>query len=500
MFLSMLMILVVLIAASSNGEKLTLVPFSQVQVRQYQQFESSDSTKTTLKSDVGGMWIITERGVLLGERHFHSKRFFPCDQVVGFSLGTNGHMKAHTTCGVSEFWFETMRLADKAGHYEKIAAAHDRRGFIADTRAGKTFSNDNDGLWTAMYAAAKLFEYKATGSKAALARAERAARAVLSLEKVTGTPGYPARSYIDPTEVKPKDGFWYWTTDRKLEFKSDTSSDESVGHFLLFGTAWDLLPAGALRDDVRETCRRQMDYILKHNYYLIDPKTGRPTRWGKWHPEYFAGEGKEDAPLNALELISFLRTSAHVTGDKKYELELKKVIDELGYLKIAGRLKEMREELNYSDEELAMLSFYPLLVYEKNPEYRKGIVKALDDWFENMRPQKNPLWNSIYELGRGENLALRKDSIWTLERLPLDLRNWRVENSWRKDLPLASKVDRFGKRETTVLLPPDERAVMKWNGNPFVLDGGKDGSGEDDGTIFLLPYWMGRYHKLWGER
>jgi len=117
-----------------------------------------------------------------------------------------------------------------------------------------------------------------------------------------------------------------------------------------------------------------------------------------------------------------------------------------------------------------------------------------------MRPQKNPLWNSIYELGRGENLALRKDSIWTLERLPLDLRNWRVENSWRKDLPLASKVDRFGKRETTVLLPPDERAVMKWNGNPFVLDGGKDGSGEDDGTIFLLPYWMGRYHKLWGER
>lgn len=147
-----------------------------------------------------------------------------------------------------------------------------------------------------------------------------------------------------------------------------------------------------------------------------------------------------------------------------------------------------------------MLSFYPLIRYEKNPQYREAILKAMDDWFENERREKNPLWNVIYELGRGENLELRKASVETLERLPLDLRKWRVENSWRKELPLAGKADRFGKRETTVLLPPDERAVMKWNGNPFVLDGGGDGSSEDDGTTFLLPYWMGRYYKLWGER
>jgi hypothetical protein len=56
--------------------------------------------------------------------------------------------------------------------------------------------------------------------------------------------------------------------------------------------------------------------------------------------------------------------------------------------------------------------------------------------------------------------------------------------------------DRFGKREALTLLPPDERPVMKWNSNPFVVDGGGGGGSEDDGAAFLLPYWMGRHHKL----
>jgi len=31
------------------------------------------------------------------------------------------------------------------------------------------------------------------------------------------------------------------------------------------------------------------------------------------------------------------------------------------------------------------------------------------------------------------------------------------------------------------------------------LDGGNGGRREDDGAYFLLPYWMGRYHKLFGD-
>jgi len=37
---------------------------------------------------------------------------------------------------------------------------------------------------------------------------------------------------------------------------------------------------------------------------------------------------------------------------------------------------------------------------------------------------------------------------------------------------------------------------MRWNGNPFVLDGGNGGLTELAGDEFLLPYWMARHLKL----
>jgi hypothetical protein len=76
----------------------------------------------------------------------------------------------------------------------------------------------------------------------------------------------------------------------------------------------------------------------------------------------------------------------------------------------------------------------------------------------------------------------------------MDTIEWTVRNSQRQDIVWASAPDRHGRREALTLLPPDERPVMKWNGNPFVVDGGNGGRGEDDGAAFLLPYWLGRYH------
>jgi len=74
----------------------------------------------------------------------------------------------------------------------------------------------------------------------------------------------------------------------------------------------------------------------------------------------------------------------------------------------------------------------------------------------------------------------------------MDLIEWTVRNSSRRDVTVDASHDRFGQRESTTLLPPDERPVMKWNSNPFQLDGGNGGRMEDDGAFFLLPYWMGR--------
>jgi hypothetical protein len=43
-------------------------------------------------------------------------------------------------------------------------------------------------------------------------------------------------------------------------------------------------------------------------------------------------------------------------------------------------------------------------------------------------------------------------------------------------------------------LPADERRVNGWATNLHELDGGRGGMWAHDGTRYLLPYWMGRYH------
>jgi hypothetical protein len=124
--------------------------------------------------------------------------------------------------------------------------------------------------------------------------------------------------------------------------------------------------------------------------------------------------------------------------------------------------------------------------------YRAGV----DEWWKNIRREANPLWTFIYLTGQPDAKVNVPVAVWTLSRMPMDTIDWTVKNSQRQDLRWAPELDRAGHRQALNLLPPDERPVSKWNGNPFVVDGGGGGYGEDDGTAFLLPYWMGRYHKF----
>jgi hypothetical protein len=152
--------------------------------------------------------------------------------------------------------------------------------------------------------------------------------------------------------------------------------------------------------------------------------------------------------------------------------------------------------MNYSDEELAMLPFYAVFRYERDPAMLAAYRRALDDWWQNMQRELSPLWTFIYLTGRPDAAVDLPGAVWTLYRMPLDLVDWDVKNSHRTDIEWATEPDRHGRREARTLLPPDERPVMRWNANPFVVDGGRGGRSESDGGAFLLPYWMGRYHKF----
>ena len=469
-----------------------------------------------LASD-GAIWYGTSQGLVRFDpksaprdrnQYFAGLRYLPDDEVQQLYPDQFAGMWVRTKTAVSHIEFRPMTLAAKSDLFEtRIRLRHDRHGFVSpstlripgDLSSNQLRDDDNDGLWTSMYAAAECFRYAVTKSPEALANAKKATEAVLFLEEIAGKRGFPARSYICKGEPMPTDGQWHWTPDGEYYWKGDTSSDEIVGHFFLYSIATDLLPDPALKKHIAETAARIMDHIVDHGYYLIDV-TGKPTTWGRWSPEYFKTE-KGDSPLNSLELLSFLKCAAHITGNPKYETEYKKVAFDLGYAQLTTRILELREELNYSDEELAMLPFYCLFLYEKDENMlRRYYRPALNGWWENEVREQNPLWTFIYATAQPDLPVDFESATRTLYRLPLDTIDWSVNNSHRNDVTMDTIVDRFQHAQAKTFLPPDERPVIKWNANPFEIDSNSGGRSEDDGTAFLLPYWLGRYHQfLLGE-
>lgn len=411
-----------------------------------------------------------------------------------------------TRTGVSKIEWAPMTLQAKAAYFDqRIEQRHVRHGMVADSylrtpgdpSTNVKSSSDNDGLWTAIYLGAQAYRYAATGEADARSKAQRAVRLLLRLEEITGVPGFPARSFVSREEGVPAGGEWHPTPDGRWLWKGDTSSDETVGHYFGYAAFYDLVAEPGEKEQIRRVIARLTDYLIDHDYDLID-LDGQPTRWGRWSEAYFqTEEGRYEAPLRSLELLAFLKTAHHITGLAKYAEAYQDRVRR-GYVEHMRLYRRWPGggEINFSDDELAYLSYQPLLKYERDPKLRKIYLESLKFTWTQIRPDRNPLWNYISVAG-GAGLmsrAIRDESRRTLERIPLDMIEWTVRNSHRQDVRWRPSKDRFQREQSTEALAPDERPVAKWNSNPFRPDGGNGGSGEDDGAYFLLPYWMGRYH------
>ncbi len=410
-----------------------------------------------------------------------------------------------TEQGVSLIEWTSITLAAKAAHFEELIERHHvRHGFVADCRLREpgdlatsfTSDNDNDGLWTAMYLAAQSYRFAVTGEPDARQKANRAFEAIVRLLDITGHPGFPARSLAAKGEAHDH-GEWHPTPDGQWSWKGDTSSDEIVGHFYGHALFYDLVADEDQKKTVRRVLRAITDHLLAHDDDLID-LDGQPTRWGQWSERYFATEeGRYERALRSVQLLAFLKTAHHVTNDPQYAAAYDERVRR-GYASFTREYRrwEIAGEINFSDDELYYLSVDPLLRYERNDGLRRAYLDSVTFVRGEIRSDRNPLWNFISAAsGAGPLLPSdRADARRTLERIPWLPIEWGVRNSRRTDIQLRPEADRFGRRELQETLPPDERPQHKWNGNPYVPDGGSDGRSLECGTYYLLPYWMGRYH------
>jgi hypothetical protein len=441
--------------------------------------------------------------------YYASKRWLVDDAVVDIWPGPEQSVLVLSPTGLSIIHFQPMTLADKAEHFDKVMRArHIRYGLNSalalrepgNVSTGTLIDTDNDGLWTAMYLAGELFRYAVTKSDEALRNCCESFEAMERLCSITGLPGFPARSFERTGYEMADKSRWHRAGDSRWRWKGTTSSDEIVGHFFAYGLFAELVPEDGWRQRAIALIEAIMDHLVRHDWYLVD-YDGKPTQWGRWHPEYVNQFPPQvgDRRLNSAEIISFLQAAYHFTGKELYKQKAYELFEKHGYLDnitipIKGLARvpgiDLTTEWNHSDDELAFLTYWNLYRYAFTDELREKYRQAIREHWEIERPERNPLWDFIYAATGAEDFDL-EGSLWTLREFPLDTVSWTVRNSGRRDLGFLES--NFRRQSTRAVLPPDERPMSKHNGNAFDLDGGDGGREEFAPDIYLLPYWLGRY-------
>jgi hypothetical protein len=478
-------------------------------------------TDLTTISEIGNsLWFGSSRGAMKlrddgNFDYYASERWLPSDSVVHISGGPDNSVLILTARGLAKVCFRNMTLYDKALFFDKqVRERHIRNGFNAtvsgmqngDITSGSLEDSDNDGLWTSMYLAAETFRYKVTGSYMAMQNIRESLEAMERLYTINRIPGFPSRSF-ERRGYKYNDKAWQRAEDPEWDWKSTTSSDEAIGHIFAFGVIAELVGDADLRNKAIALIDTLMSHIVKSDFYLID-WDGKPTRWGRWNPDYVNSVhiAVGDRKLNSSNIIGMLQTAYHFTKKEKYKDAAFDLMTNHGYFENMMRpmsqigvapdnADEMSRMLsdgwNHSDDEMYYCGYWGLYRYAFNDTMKVKIRDAIIDHWKAERPEKEGLWNIMTALADVEGTDIN-EAIWYLQRYPLDLIDWSVSNSHRKDIEWIEP----GFRNQTIkeVLPPDELRISRHNSNRFDLDGNGGGSSEySAGDIWLLPYWIGRY-------
>ncbi|MBO5066527.1 MAG: hypothetical protein J6D06_10465 [Clostridia bacterium] len=457
--------------------------------------------------------------------------------VTKIAVSEKGTIAAVTPRGISLITHKYMTLEEKANHFDEFAVKYTTRneGYqvdriltkYGDLESGWLPNSDNDGLFTGLYCASQCFRYKVTGDEKAKANAKRAVEAMIKLTEVTGKPGFTARATRysdDPYFGQGNREEWHVCEDNPdCEWLGETSSDEMTGHYFAYGIYYDLVADKKEKKKIAEVVKKITDHIIENNFHLCDVD-GVPTTWANWEPELLNNDDRwyYERGTNSLEILSFLITTYHVTGDKKYNEVFDMLIKKYHYAMNCIQYKCEDGHVAHIDDQLDFTNIYPLIMYTDNEAHKEIFKMGLTHHWEYERVERSPMWNIVYGALTNNNCDIENAAI-SLSEMNLDLVCWPMYNSYRKDLIWDTEQEEMGiPPQLKYPLEYSSRAICNYDGNQFVCDSGAEefvyinskivnrtatlpGSSGANGmrTVmpynYLLPYWMGRYHELLGD-
>ncbi|HEY5913725.1 MAG TPA: hypothetical protein VJA21_24315 [Verrucomicrobiae bacterium] len=460
----------------------------------------------------GDLWIGTTRGAIrkTGEdyHYFGAHHWLPGDRVYDIAVADHAAYIA-TDGGLAIIRYEPYTLLKKAMWFERETEewGFKRLGFVhklywsGDKDGWLREISDNDGGNTAPWLAAMAYKYAVTGDETARQEALEAFRALVWLDDITSKPGFIARAIWSvkgdkgerstrgsgglPAKWYPAaDGFWFW--------KGDTSSDEVNAHLYGASVFHDLVARGREKDRARQHIANIAAHIMENGWVLRD-MDGKPTRWGRWDPDYLLRPyGFEARGLNGMEAQTYMTAAFALTGDQKFEQGLQQLLKwRYHTYTVRQRLTFPPDQIAPWDDELAFFCYNVLLRYAKDPDLRSIYLRSLERTWEVLRMQQIPFYNFAYGALTGNDCEV-PEAVRHLREWSLDLVNHSYVNSHRSDLAPSRGYVPYG--GGTRAISPRE-LESRWGAREAIrYDGGENSHAVTPPTGWLHDYWMGRHY------
>ena len=384
-------------------------------------------------------------------------------------------------------------------------------------------SGENDGLWSSLVLAAEAYRFAATHDPAAREALATLLHGEQLRMQITGVPGLFTRQLIPPGVAGiacPADPAAYTPSPNKTSnvwvridaggcangtshcglsqfagwcFLDNVSQDEYVGHMFALGAVAHLVDDPALHAIAVDLLSQIGHHLVANHMEFVD-WDGRPTQWGKVHPD---APGGDSPGYLAVLGASFLATAADGTGDP----DLAAAYAQLGYASYLDQIAVWPGgdncTANWNDLSMLAASFHDVIASDpaNRATWQAGFGSALVGMPKGLLVEHNAWWDLLWADSTPDP-AVVEDAACALREFPRSnhvvarMATAATACTGRFDEPLAA---------TPFSIADRCAATYAWWGNPYSMQTcAADPTLVQNPAGYLLPYWMARYHGFLG--
>ena len=355
---------------------------------------------------------------------------------------------------------------------------------VYDSATGNTIVDytrcGDSAIWTGHYLAAEAFRYNVTNDPDALANAQSAIAGIQSLVDVTGTNllarcKFPASSpYAASIKGEENHNGIYSNDATGDSWVGNTSRDQYSGVFFGLAVAYDMVSDAPTRANISALVTQMLDFLRNHAWTVVMPDGTISTTF----------ISRADQQLSFMNVGLHVNPSHYANASELSSFALAVTVP-------APIAVEVTDNSSYFKFNLDAINLYDLVRLDNSP-YHSFYTAAYALLWNHVSSQQNAFFNMI-------DRALKSSDAARDSQTASMLNQWLERPKRDFYVNLVGTLPSCGSPDEAcnpVLVAERPTTDFLWQRDPYLLDGGGQGTIESAGIDYILPFWMARYYGL----